>query len=75
MHDERYDQCAMGFFLERTAIRIVDGGLKPFLAEGLAAVDTRRYCRQLGTSEPMDTRYRLLVEAYADDDERGRLLS
>ncbi|MGF6937152.1 hypothetical protein OKW41_006314 [Paraburkholderia sp. UCT70] len=57
----------MEFFLERIAIRIVDGGLKPFLAEGLAAVDTRRYCQQLDISEPMDTRYRLLVEAYAND--------
>jgi hypothetical protein len=75
MQELRDDEAATEFFLERTAIRIVDGGLKPFLAEGLAAVDTRRYCRQLGTSEPMDTRYRLLVEAYADDDERGRLLS
>ncbi|MFM0378501.1 hypothetical protein PQQ72_15955 [Paraburkholderia strydomiana] len=72
MHEERHDEAAIEFFLERTAIRIVDGGMKPFLAEGLAAVDTRRYCRQLGISEPMDTRYRLLVEAYAND-ERGRV--
>ncbi|WP_244814111.1 hypothetical protein [Caballeronia sp. Lep1P3] len=72
MHKERHDEAAIEFFLERTAIRIVDGGMKPFLAEGLAAVDTRRYCRQLGISEPMDARYRLLVEAYAND-ERGRV--
>lgn len=40
MHEEGHDKAAIEFFLERTAIRIVDGGMKPFLAERLAAVDT-----------------------------------
>lgn len=67
MSEERDDFAAYEFFLERTTIREIEGGLKRFLAEGLAAVDTRRYCTRTGVTEPMDTRYRLLVEAYADD--------
>jgi hypothetical protein len=67
MDEERHDFSAYEFFLERCAIRGIDGGLKRFLAEGLAAVDTRRYCELHGISEPMDGRYRLLVQAYAND--------
>ncbi len=71
MQDERHDFSGYEFFMERCAIREVDGGLKRFLAEGLAAVETQRYCRKHGVSEPMDTRYRLLVKAYEGDGRTG----
>ncbi|SEC00870.1 hypothetical protein SAMN02787142_0712 [Burkholderia sp. WP9] len=67
MTEERDDFAAYEFFLERTAIREIEGGLKRFLAEGLAAVDTHRYCMRHGIAEPMDTRYRLLLGAYEND--------
>lgn len=67
MNEHRDDFAAYEFFLERTAIREIEGGLKRFLAEGLAAVETRRYCQRHGISEPMDARYRLLADAYARD--------
>jgi len=67
MQDEHHEFSGLEYFLERCAKRELDGGLKRFLAEGLAAVDTHRYCMRCGISEPMDTRYRLLFRAYEND--------
>ncbi|KWF99064.1 hypothetical protein [Burkholderia cepacia] len=56
------DADAVEFFLERMAIREVDGGMKRYEAEEWAMVDTRRYCQRTGIPEPRDGRYRVFVQ-------------
>lgn len=56
------DANAVEFFLERMAIREIDGGIQRYQAEEWAMVDTRHYCQRTGIPEPRDGRYRVFVQ-------------
>lgn len=62
MEETRDDASAIEFFMERMAIREVDGGMKRYQAEEWAMRDTRQYCQRTGTLEPRDGRYRAFVQ-------------
>ena len=52
MEAMRDDSSAVEFFMERMAIREVDGGMSRYQAEAFARADTRRWCSRTGNAEP-----------------------